>query len=634
MFTSVIKRRKNDTMVIESDDDDVEDLVPADSWYEFPVPDGLKNWVFLDIVIARIREWWTADSGALHWGLVECVNGMIPDHADHMDPDTNLYMDEARLASYNDQDHPCMLFYIVKDGMVMVLGALTFPAVSIMVRHHGVLTVGHLMQTKELDVSGFVNLGTRSPNECWWRLPLVPPGADCDMEVHSTAIGTRLDFLFELWALTKGTSPEQIDACLLAMHEGCGQQTPALFDLTTDEGRNHEWAVYWATMMVCSFDTRMWPIWEHGEHMLMEWRVRVYFCREHHFLKCLVNNKLLGRFGGGSNTPPDKREEMLYRRRNPGGALPGLWLNVPMKDIPSLIGNPAYDVDKGHMIITYREFGLWAWSKILRLARDVMKHHNANREDFSRSVLDKDFRSAMVFQDHTARITRAMTSMEEADRERRQGARKRTIGPDGTVVEGTAIGSIEQLRITAAAHFPLCMARHVWAADIKSSRPRNLSRVSFVSFLLGAGYTSSEVQDAVFVLYQQDTGYSGQFPHGWTRDAFYKVYGKEIPQMQERIQQERTGPFGCTKLLEAGATSKSHGCPYAKPGGEARAILGWMGTPAQDIEDIMKPTKLPQEMCCLAYRRTREPAIVVRHPNQFAEKSMHTKTQKNSEKIE
>ncbi len=108
-------------------------------------------------------------------------------------------------------------------------------------------------------------------------------------------------------------------------------------------------------------------------------QIQRYFCRERHFSHFLVQNGFdLTRLATADTVHP--RDIAQYRQRWPKGPLPNLWLQVPVNTAGThFMTSDCYDVDDGHITITYRDFGQWAWHQIEKAVKLFAKEVSVNK---------------------------------------------------------------------------------------------------------------------------------------------------------------------------------------------------------------------------------------------------------------
>lgn len=507
--------------------------------------------------------------------------------------------------------------------------------------------------------------GSRNRN-MWYNLPFHPPLKATDTASNAECtiddVNYRWHLMLKFWKYRKDVNFVDKDSksILVMLHEGIQTNDDddsgnLFFELTTDIGRGRESASYWANAWACAHKPVTWARWAHFEQLLTRFRVERYFCSEKHFALFIQTNNLVPvttiDVDSGIHTDeyeediayyledPGDRERELYRLRWPDGKLPTIWLSVPVAQVGKRIAeNPLYDIDGGRVIITYRDFADWVWSRQEIAANRLIKEIYARQRVFGKNRKTADQSNLGTLLNDTMseieRVTQEEVDAENDARKKRRAQTERTmVSKDGKImivdpgktpaISSFDTGKVADLLELARVRMPPCMGRHIWRAVVHGIHPKHEARVSLVKFLLEADYSIEEIERVMYLLYESDKKYVQQcYPHtGWNADTFKKEYGGQVKQLHTSVMvDKRIGAYGCASLTSPEKRDKANGCPFAVTGSgammETRSYLGWAGV--TDIEDVMR-FKHPQERCCRYYidRHPEDDPIVIKHPNQF-----------------
>ena len=463
--------------------------------------------------------------------------------------------------------------------------------------------------------------GVTSPSH-WFYVPTIRArDMACnagDGRVCIEKLQRRVDCMLCWWKHRSNSLFVQQDSLRLleAMHES-GEM-----DLSTEEGRLAELRAYWLLVFVCAHDPWLWDVRAHWEHALLKWRVAHYYCREHHFACCLLNNTRHAPCGlafsvltvgiprlcpiAGIEKVEDVDPIVLnnYGRRFPGAALPSTWVRVPFSSMPpSAMAKPEWDVNDGEVIITFRDYVPWVWHQMVQAADDMERRIHVSRYD---DVLDMDRLTAD--QDMLGFIGPLLGQCQKMRDEERTAMRL----AQETRVQATLppIGQVEDLLKAVKSRMPLCMLQHFWLAFERGKHPKNASRLSLAKFLLEAGYDVQQVRLApsisldqrtnprkqvdgiMFGLFSLDAEFMQRYgANGWNEGTYHKKFGVQVVHLHSKVVVNKTiGAYGCAKLVEAGRAGDTCGCPFFKSGPGARKdlamMLDWAAIPPIDIEDI------------------------------------------------
>jgi hypothetical protein len=490
-----------------------------------------------------LEDMWSHQPNAPKWKWI-CPVDMNVSHTGYLS-DPNQEFSFTLPSTYSREYQPILLFYCDIHGTKHVMGVLPYTSAR------SPLKLSDLWRTTEIRVQDYVNLGASS--DTWFYLPITVP---TDGAISISDIRKRLGVLHSLVEMSE---IEQWNA-LTELHI-------TTWDLSTNEGREMDRRSYYACMYACSFMPHLWPIWEQGERALLEWRVRTLFCREHHFIKCLKQNNLLTSMK--MSTDPGEGEKALWRQRWPG-PLPTLFFSVPWKEVSEIASQPTYSLTNGEIVISYREFPIWAWTKMHRLAYDIQ---------------------------HTMINTRLPQNI---------------VLQMQTVLDGFKPKKMQISPIATSdldSHLPPCQAVHIWRAQQLGKHPKHTARVDIALFRLSMGQSVQETEHALVNLYLQDAEFLAKnYPSGFNIQALYKECNDSlfVKRLSDKMKVSATGAYGCDKLIERGA------CPM-KP--LNRDLVKWMGV--DDIED----KGYPQQRCCAVYAAKRE-RVIIRHPCQYAKLSI------------
>jgi hypothetical protein len=451
----------------------------------------------------------------------------------------------------------------------------------------------------------------------WFYIPA--PGTDAyvaskGVRVTRTQLGRRLELMLCWWKYRGNAQFVQEDAgrLLSDIHE-------EEMDLQCEQGRLTDLACYWMLVFVCAHDPWLWEVRSHWERSLLEWRVAHYYCKEHHFERCLSHNARWCPFVTVEReTDVFEREIALYRRRHPTGPLPTSWVTVPAGNVsPDMLASSDYDVEDGTVVITYRDFACWAWHQMAKAAEPftrrihVLRHHEEEHKGLNSTrqlALDKDMH------DFLEPILDECRRFELAERKAaRARAQRVNVETDLPVIE-----SLETLIAAAKTRFPLCMAQHVWYAIEQGKHPKNDARVVFAKFLIEAGYEMDQVNGVMYVLYEADRDFTRGLG-GWDNAMYMRTFGNQVTHMFNH-----RSAFGCKSLITAAVAGSRHGCPYFKTGSDAKMVpmlLDWAGVAMPDIEDIAgRAVNNSQERCLRDFGKRSTlnvPGFVINHPNAY-----------------
>lgn len=528
------------------------------------------------------------------------------------------------------------------DNQVYILGTYPFEKYE----KTDELTIGMLLKTRRFDITPLLPWQGSTSKSYWFRLPFsVPSAQECDDD-DCTATIDEIDYRGKLmmlfWDQRKNRSFLEKDGwdMLKYLHGEEDDPTRPYFDLSSDEGRARECTSYWALAFSCAHKKpALWSRWAHWERTLLRFRIERYFFKERHFALFLQANNLLSKDGDEDGQDdgkailiqdPGDRERTLYSSRyDAGTSVPDIWISVPVKQVGRRIAeDPEYDVDKGRVIITHRDFLCWAWTRYELAANELIKrvnrgrHHERGRDSnvgAMLSVVLSPLEDAIKLEGEIEAAIRLKRRMEEQ-------------GEDGNAMTLYDSGAPASLLELARQYFPPCMARHIWKALLHTQHPKNESRLSLVKFLLEAGYDVTEVERVMYLLYEADSKWHGGV---WNEATFKREYGGQVKQLHTSvIEEKRISAYGCATLTGDDKREKASGCPFAMTVGlEARAFLEWAGV--KDIEDVMKKPH-PQERCCKYFqeRHPDRPPVTVRHPNQFFRGAIGQPQGNKREKIE
>lgn len=639
------------------------------------------------VVGLLLQRWWCSLSPVTpvkHVAFVSAeVNTMIINN-----PNTAIMYDSERLYSTHDLDATPLLVFYTRPLLgcdIHVLGALLArdakPKLQLKDLHQH-------EDVRVLDAMPLVrNQGVqekRAGEWWWWRMPTDMwtdmfgrmPGGD-----PSEHVAYRRSLMCAFWKHRDNHAFESEgghgDCILRALHERF-----AFFDMWTDEGRDVDVAGFWGLYLVCAQDMQLWDPWRHWERRLLEFRVRQYLCGERHFLTFLMHNDRLfkeeqhqqihdddddddddahqyerqcedalsrGMFVPYASEDVDEREIQLYRARHPRGCVPKLWYRVRASDAgPSVVGNPAYDVENNCVFVTHREFPVWAWHQI----ETRTWNHNMKYWRFCLRFRDEPGlprQPLLKLPSHIRwMIGEGLYDALDALQLTREGGAPAASFPlsegrnysqqqqYGIVRLGSNNGSAsESLMELVRTRFPPCMAQHVWEAFVNRRHPENFSRLSLSMFLLSAGYSVQDVDNILFTLYGADAALVAKRYDGvWNEGNYKRENGGNVKGLKRSVLDTRkTSPYGCESLVTLGAAGKFHGCPFAKRNTttvtgahqpQIISLLQWSGCAEQDIEDIMGPSQFPQQKCERLLAK-RNPAvadpdaapIAMKHPNHF-----------------
>lgn len=627
-------------------------------WATLPIDmDALSNVSLSDLVQNVLREWWLSagcsdentvplahvafiDSLITSSIYAECQTSRIPVTLEHI----------TRKQGVDLSEQVYVVFYaiVVKERIVQVLGAYPSEFLKRYLSHgcDDPLLVCDLFLTpaylyKDALQRNGVNMGTMSKS-MWFHLELYAPDVETSsgLRIGMDHVAYRARLMDVFWKQRSNPSFLTGDGCqMLKMLHG------PYFDLCTKKGRTRERAAYWTMLFACAHEPSLWEAHLYFERVLLEFRIQIYFCKERHFSWLIEKNELTGtpvpvsdkgkeeEYDDGetrdsvnngiirdiqTNNTISLRDKKLYRSRHPDGPLPTIWLAVPLSTAGSAIASsPFYDIDRGHVYITHRDFSGWVWHQMDTVASLVSKHIYMARR--SATTIGDGESGSNVPHLLDVVLYHSLKSLSELERDTRE-KRKASL-PEGSF----DIGTYEGIVALAMKRMPLCQARHVFYALEREQHPKNTARVSFVKFLLDAGYKVDEVNRCMFMLYAADKKYI-KSDHGgkWDDATYMREFGKQVNTMYKSVVIEQSiSPYGCMSLVQAGKEGSTHGCPYARSNGtnEARLLLQWINAPAPvvDIEDVLRPSQFPQELCCrdFKYRRQDVAPIIVKHPNQF-----------------
>lgn len=499
----------------------------------------------------------------------------------------------------------------------------------------------------------------RMPTEMWTDMFGRMPGGD-----PSEHVDYRLALMCAFWKQRDNVVFESEgghgDQMLRYLHTSNGGD--AFFNMWTDEGRDVDVAGFWGLFLVCAQDVQLWDPWRHWERRLLEFRVREYLCKEKHFVTFLSHNDKLfsrkhqeeeeedddedaedaaayerecedalecGLFVPRAREDVDERDIQLYRMRHPRGPLPKLWYQVRASDMgPAIMGNIAYDVECGRVLVTHRDFVTWAWHHMEALTSHAMKEWRFSRlYQHSRIMRKIPIHIRIMMRDGLQDATRELNLVKEGTSiSSTTGLERQYTGGEVRQLEDAT--SRDALLQLARTRLPPCMAQHVWEAFSNGRHPENFSRVSLSMFLLSAGYGVKEADNVIYMLYGADAALIDKKYNGtWTESGYKRENGGNVKNLKRSLDAKKTSPYGCESLVGFGGEGKFHGCPFAKRNTAMSAqpqiisLLQWSGCSDVDIEDIMRPAQFPQQKCERLLLK-RNPAIpsaksVVKHPNHF-----------------
>jgi len=613
-------------------------------------------------ITPQLRDWWSSSSDATPVSRVAFVSCTFRGRVSDASPNTKIPIDLDRIEqNVSFDDTPLLVLYSLSmsDGCVYVMGCIVADQLrrlvhaSLQEEERAYIRFSDLTRSKDVNITRYIrNQGVPNASDYWFIMPDLQRNAlagDFTMD----QVAYRMDLMLTFWK--HRNNPEFVNGdsqeMLLTLHRN------TYFALNTEQGRQFDVDTFWGLVLACSHDTRLWESWAYWERTLLEFRISCYFCKERHFSAFLLNNNLTQDLQVVQGDAIDEREKQLYRARHPKGPLPRLWVSVPSDTVGSLVcSSPHYDVEKGRVIITYKEFPVWAWHQMEKNVRDFMKkvnfryiHPNINEPALvRRDTYDAESNVYTMVESLLHKAQRELGIAQARERETRiQQRAEAFFNGDLEAAETMDLGGRESLINIAKTKMPPCQARHVWMAFVNGQHPKNMDRVSFVSYLLEAGYTVQEVDSVMFLMYEADTQFVNQKYSGrWDLSGYNREYGGQVKRLHcSVVTEKRTSAYGCMHLMQAGSEGKTYGCPFTKgyapikdsqqqqqqqqlryrPSGpstgampEIVSILQWTGCSDGDIEDIMKPNEFPQTKCCRYYQHLNPgKTLTVKHPNQY-----------------
>jgi DNA primase large subunit len=299
-----------------------------------------------------------------------------------------------------------------------------------------------------------------------------------------------------------------------------------------------------------------------------------------------------------------------------------MWISVPVASVGHAIAsNPLYDIDDGHLFITYKEFAPWIWHQMEHQARQYLRHIHHMYE--TRDPVAKGSNIPHIVSHVLARAAEHFEDDARINKQKRiqLKALTTTTAADPTVFfTGADVSEVESLMQVAKTVFPLCMSQIVHDALVLGKHPKHKARTSLVLFLLDCGYDKVDVDRVMFLLYAADRQFVTSRTRGgqWDDAAYAKEFKPQVKALHDRVKREAAGAYGCKKLVEEGERGEAHGCPYAKDVDTTVQLLGW-SSPLIDIEDIMRPAQFANERCCRDYqqRHPDKPPVTVFSPLGF-----------------
>ena len=480
------------------------------------------------------------------------------------------------------------------------------------------LYVGDLWHSRCFD-EWSLHVGVQSDTH-WLPIPCEGTVRTCNVSGDSWTVEhrlkRRLDLMLVWWKQRLNGRFIQVDgpAILAALHCEGGEM-----DLGSDEGRQRELSAYWLLVFVCSHEPWLWDVRAYWERALLEWRMASLYCKEYHMAICLQRNAAHCPIRGNeSQDQVDPRELLLYGKRHPGVPLPRLWITVDASTVPpALLSNPHYDVERGTVTITHRDFVPWIWHQMVSAALAVSKRLHVSMhhvEPGDPIALERCRIDADVYRTVAPLIKRC----EDARDEERARIAANALRASETA-ELPGIDTPPLLMEAARTRFPMCMSQHVFRAFEQGRHPKNHSRVSLAMFLLKSGYTVDQVDAAMFALFASDDSFVSRYPRGgWNETSYRAKFGLQT------LHLNKTQPaYACETLIEATKRGQDYGCPFARTGRDSKEvplILQWSRVELVDIEDIAG-VSYPQGRCQRDFnKRAALPDItppVIKHPNAF-----------------
>lgn len=263
----------------------------------------------------------------------------------------------------------------------------------------------------------------------------------------------------------------------------------------------------------------------------------------------LAANQLLSSMTYVARADVPQREKELYRKRDTAssrGEYPLMWYRVSVDQVsPDIIRDTNYDLVDGQVMITWRDIQSWIWQRMQAAASKYVKriYHN-----FRILPVKNELMVPYVAENHHL-LRRVVLSpfildiraQEERLRQERLKARA-TLFFNGDLSKAAAMdacSSIEGLVEVAKRMFPLCMAKHVWAAVTHGEHPKNFSRLAISLFLLEAGYEFAEVDNVIQMLYSMDLKYlRRRFAGGkWDKAAYKLVHGNNVEALSKQVSE-------------------------------------------------------------------------------------------------